>query len=332
MTQLDLEHRYYDYLYSKGYSSNEALRRVLQWYLTYFQGFQRVLDIGCGNGEFLQILQAAGHEAVGVDIDPAMVEQCQAQGLTAHTADVRTWLPTQAGHYDAIFSSNVIEHLDAPTVEDIVAGAYQALRPGGLLLLGTPNPESAIVHLHEYWRDPTHVRLYSRQLLEFFLHNAGFIEVQSNVNHETRWEGIDTMLEALSRATTPPEATEHVPPPRQHHRVADLHPWPAPPGPQSSLRQRLSFRLLHLVFKKFLEPYLDIARLDLEHYRQHIVQLTEQVDWLQRQMTVVQNRTNHQDEQIQQLGAQIQQLGTSTRFLYPAREAFVYGYKPKTVV
>ena len=320
MTQLDLEHRYYDYLYSKGYSSNEALRRVLEWYLTYFQGFPRVLDIGCGNGEFLHILQAAGHEAVGVDIDPAMVEQCRAQGLTAHTADVRTWLPTQAGHYDAIFSSNVIEHLDAPTVEGIVAGAYQALRPGGLLLLGTPNPESAIVHLYEYWRDPTHVRLYSRQLLEFFLHNAGFVEVQSALNRETHWGGVDTMLEALGRATNPPEAAEPAPP-RQHHRVADPHPWPAPPGPQSSLRQRLSFRLLHLVFKKFLEPYLDAARLDLEHQRQHIVQLTAQVDWLQRQMTVAQNRANHQDEQIQQ-------LGTSTRFLYPAREAFVYGYKP----
>lgn len=321
MTQLDLEHRYYDYLYSKGYSSNEALLRVLQWYLTYFQGFQRVLDIGCGNGEFLQILQAAGHEAVGVDIDPAMVEQCRAQGLTAHTADVRTWLPTQAGHFDAIFSSNVIEHLDAPTVETIVAGAYQALRPGGLLLLGTPNPESAIVHLHEYWRDPTHVRLYSRQLLEFFLHNAGFVEVQSDLNRETHWGGVDTMLEALSRATTPLEATERVPPLRHRHGVADLHPWPAPPGAQSSLRQRLSYRLLHLVFKKFLEPYLDAARLDLEHQRQHIVQLTAQVDWLQRRLMSVQNQADQQG----------QQLGNNIQFLYPAREAFVYGYKPKVV-
>lgn len=320
MTQLDLEHRYYQYLYSKDYTSNEVLHKVLQWYLSYFQGFCRVLDIGCGNGEFLQLLQAAGHEAVGVDIDPAMVQQCQEQGLTAYEADVLTWLPTQSGHYDAIFSSNVIEHLDAQTVLTLVAQAYQALRPGGLLLLGTPNPESAIVQFHEYWRDPTHVRLYSRQLLEFFLHNAGFMNVQSDVNRETHWEGIDRQLEILQSAPTPTSGEDV--PARQHHTVAELHPQPPPPGPQSSLRQRLSYRLLHLVFQKFLEPYLALVRLDLEHHRQHIVQLEQQVVWLQDRLTVLHaNADRHQQ--------QIQQLGHSTRFLYPPREVFVYGYKPE---
>ena len=316
MTQQDLEHRYYDYLYSKGYSSPEALRKALQWYLPSFNGFQRVLDIGCGNGEFLQLLQGAGHEAVGVDIDPAMVEQCRQQGLTAVTADVRTWLPTQAGAFDAIFSSNVIEHLDAETVATIVAGAYAALRPGGLLLLGTPNPESAIVHLHEYWRDPTHVRLYSRQLLEFFLYNAGFARVQSDVNRETHWDGVDHMLHAFN---SPPASVTEEAPERRYWGVADLHPWPPPPSPKSSLRQRLSYRVLHLVFKKLLEPYLDVMRTDLAHHQQQLVQLQAQVDWLQRRLLAGAQLT----------AQQMEQLGHSTRFLYPPREVFVYGYKPE---
>lgn len=318
MTQPDLEHRYYDYLYSKGYSNPAALQKVMQWYLPYFTGFQRVLDIGCGNGEFLRLLQDAGHTAVGVDIDPAMVEASRRQGLTAYEADVLTWLPTQAGHYDAIFSSNVIEHLDAPAVSALVAGAYQALRPGGLLLLGTPNPESAIVHFHEYWRDPTHVRLYSRQLLEFFFDNAGFVQVQSDVNRETHWEAVEPMVQAIEGAAPAPQ--DRQPPPRQQHTVADLHPWPSAPGPQSSLRQRLTFRLLHLVFKKLLEPYLDLVRLDLEHHRQHIVQLADQVDWYQRRLATLQ----------QQVDQQGQQLSHNLRFLYQAREVFVYGYKPET--
>ena len=323
MTHLDLEHRYYHYLYGKGYSSNDTLRQVLQWYMRYFQEFHRVLDIGCGNGEFLQLLQEAGHTAVGVDIDPAMVQQCLDQGLTAHTADVLTWLPSQAGQYDAIFSSNVIEHLDAKTVLAIVEQAYHALRPGGMLLMGTPNPESAIVQFHEYWRDPTHVRLYNRQLLEFFLHDTGFTGVQSDVNSTTHWEGIDQMLHALANAPTAAEATaaDSAPPSRQQHTVADLHPLPPPPGPQSSLRQRVGFRLTHLVFKKFLEPYLDLARLDLEHHRQHIVQLQQQVDWLQRRLAATREQADQQQQQIQG-------LGTSERFLYPPREVFVYGYKP----
>lgn len=325
MSQLDLEHRYYHYLYRKGYSSNEALRTVLQWYLRYFEGFHRVLDIGCGNGEFLQILQEADHEGVGVDIDPAMVQQCQVQGLTAHEADVVTWLPTQAGQYDAIFSSNVIEHLDAKTVQAIVEGAYAALRPGGMLLLGTPNPESAIVQLYEYWRDPTHVRLYSRQLLEFFLDNAGFEAVQSDVNGETGWDGIDQMLPALQHAPRPLDPGGQEPPARSHSTVAELHPLPAP-DPRHSLRQRLSFRLVHLVFQKFLEPYLDTVRLDLEHHRQYIVQLQQQVDWLQTRLTVTQQ---HVQQQVEQQHQQLQQLGGSARFLYPPREVFVYGYKPR---
>ncbi len=321
MTQLDLEHRYYHYLYDKGYSSNDTLRQVLQWYMPYFQAFHRVLDIGCGNGEFLQLLQEAGHTAVGVDIDPAMVQQCLDQGLTAHTADVLAWLPSQADQYDAIFSSNVIEHLDAKTVQAIVEQAYHALRPGGMLLMGTPNPESAIVQFHEYWRDPTHVRLYNRQLLEFFLHDAGFTSVQSDVNRETHWEGIDQMLQPLTSGPVAEDAEESVPPARQQHTVADLHPWPTSPGPQSTLRQRLGFRLANLVFKKVLEPYLDLARLDLEHHRQHIVQLQQQVDWLQRRLTATREQATQQQQQIQG-------LGNSERFLYPPREVFVYGYKP----
>lgn len=321
MTHLDLENRYYHYLYGKGYSSNDTLRTVLQWYLPRFQGFDRVLDIGCGNGEFLLLLQEAGHTAVGVDIDPAMVQQCREQGLTAYEADVLTWLPSQAGQYDAIFSSNVIEHLDAKTVLAIVEQAYQALRPGGLLLMGTPNPESAIVQFHEYWRDPTHVRLYSRQLLEFFLHDSGFTQVASDVNQATHWDGIDHMLHTLTQAPAPIDPAESEPPVRQHHTIADLHPLPVPPGPGSSLRQRLGFRLANLVFKKFLEPYFDLARLDLEHHRQHIVQLQQQVDWLQRRLAATHGQTQQQQQQIQGLGA-------SERFLYPPREVFVYGYKP----
>ena len=125
------------------------------------------------------------------------------------------------------------------------------------------------------------------------------------------------MLDALQSAA--PDEPARQPPPRQHYGVADLHPWPAAPGPGSSLRQRLTFRLLHVVFKKFMEPYLDLVRLDLEHQRQHIVQLEAQVDWYQRRLATMQ----------QQVDQQGQQLGNNLRFLYAAREVFVCGYKPK---
>ena len=131
----ELEHRYYQYLRDHQYASTDALVHVLRWYLPYFEGFPRVLDIGCGHGEFLQLLTEQGHDAVGIDIDPAMVATCRERGLTAYEGDAISWLQGQEAAFDAIFSSNVIEHLDAPTVQALIQRAHTALRPGGLLLI-----------------------------------------------------------------------------------------------------------------------------------------------------------------------------------------------------
>ena len=65
----------------------------------------------------------------------------------------------------------------------------------GRLLVATPNPASLIVHLHEFWRDPTHVRLYSRPLLEFLFHWAGLEKIESGENPYTAWTSSDEMQE-----------------------------------------------------------------------------------------------------------------------------------------
>ena len=66
--------------------------------------------------------------------------------------------------------------------------AYDALLPGGTLLLATENPESLIVQLCEFWRDATHVRLYHRSLLEFLLSFAGFGQIRSGENPAAAWD------------------------------------------------------------------------------------------------------------------------------------------------
>ncbi|MCB0189809.1 MAG: class I SAM-dependent methyltransferase [Caldilineaceae bacterium] len=318
----DLEHRYYQYLRDRDYSSTDALLRVLRWYLPHFDGFHRVLDIGCGHGEFLQLLEEAGHEAVGIDIDPAMVATCQARGLTAYEGDVLTWLTTQEQPFDAIFSSNVIEHLDAPTVQTLIRHAYKALRPGGLLLIGTPNPESLIVQFHEFWRDPTHVRLYSRQLIEFFFADAGFVSIQNGNNAEAAWEGIDHMLDpkALTAVDTRTMlALDQLPPTAQ--ALPPLHPLPQPPAAGASWRQRLAFRVLDFVYRKFLEPYLALMRGDQERQRQQIEELQAQIVRLQTTNLALEGA----------LRETFSQLGGALRFGYPAREHFVFGYKTPDV-
>ncbi len=317
----NLEYRYYQYLRGNQYATTEALLGVLRWYLPYVEGFTRVLDIGCGHGEFLQLLQAHGHEAVGIDIDPAMVATCRELGLTAYQGDAGEWLAGQEEQFDAIFSSNVIEHLDAQRVQAWIRQAYGALRPGGLLLIGTPNPESLIVQFHEFWRDPTHVRLYSRQLVEFFFADAGFGNIQNDNNGAAAWDGIDQLLTPMAQPEQPTVAKI---PPFDPVPIS-LHPLPPAPPASAPMRQRLAFRLLNFVYGKFLEPYIALIRSDQERQGQQMAKM-------QTTLRQVEEHNGLLEEAMQrttsQLHTYLQQVGNSFHFMHPPREYFVYGYKP----
>ena len=299
-----LENRYYAYLRAQGYSTSDALLDVLRVYLPRFEGLAHVADVGCGHGEFLAMLRAAGHEVAGVDVDPAMVEACRTQGFEVALSDAESWLRSRPGHFDAVFSSNVIEHLPAETVRAWVAAAFAALRPGGMLLLATPNPASAIVQFHEFWRDPTHVRMYSAQLIEFMLVDAGFNAVQSMENEAAHWEGIDALLAGVE---APLDAIVPAP------AIGAVAPQPEPPA-AGGLRARWAYGVSAWVYRKFTEPYVLPLRQDLAHA--HSV--------IEAQAQSLAAQSVHQ----QKLAARIHALAQVDRFLYPSREIAVFGYKP----
>ncbi len=292
-----LENRYYAYLRAQGFIKSEALLNVLGVYLPHFDGLAHVGDLGCGHGEFLEMLRDAGHTVAGVDIDAAMVDACRAKGFEVEFGDAERWMRARPGQFDALFSSNVIEHLPADTVRAWVAAAYMALRPGGMVMLTTPNPASAIVHLHEFWRDPTHVRMYAAQLVEFMLVDAGFTAVQSMENEAARWEGIDALLAGVDE----PLPTHAAPP-----AIGAVAPLPSPPT-AGGLRARWAYGVSSWAYRKFTEPYVLPLRQDLAHA--HSV--------IEAQAVLEQT-----------LAARINRLAYADRFLYPSREIAVFGYKP----
>lgn len=306
----DLENRYYAYLREQSLSSTESLLGVLRFYLPYLEEHHRVLDIGCGHGEFLEMLIAAGHEAAGVDIDPGMVTACRAKGLDVTEADVLEWLPTQAGRFDAIFSSNVMEHLPAPVVAQVIKAAYAALRPGGLLLIGVPNPESIVVQLHEFWRDATHVRLYSNQILAFFFADAGFEAIQTGQNEAARWEGTDPLAASLGRQPSiPPIYLAPLP------QAEDL---PDGVGANAPFAQKIAFRVGQFVYQRLISPFVAPLRRDLDRLR-HATEAN--------QIRLAQSITRGNENQ-QLLADQVQETGRGLLFLHPSRETFVVGRKP----
>src|SRR2546428_2524715 len=177
-SQLD----YYRYM---GYDSQELKDR----YIPYADRFSRgssVLDVGCGRGEFLELLAERGIEGCGIDSDGDMVDSVSKKGLRAAAADAIPYLGDHPGEFDGIFASHLIEHLMAEQVRDLIHGAARALRPGGRLLLVTPNPHNLQMHLRDFWIDLQHVRFYSPDGVRWLLHEAGLRDIEVGENPRYR--------------------------------------------------------------------------------------------------------------------------------------------------
>lgn len=164
----------------------------------------KVLDLGCGRGEMLKVLTEHEFEARGVDLNAEMVEQCRSQGLEAERADLLQALQDVPSESLAgVISLHVIEHLPAADLARLVRLAWQALSPGGSLILETPNPLSIVVAARNFWRDPTHLRPIHPETLQLVFDQAGFEPVEFL---ELRPFGPSERLPEVSVSELAPEA------------------------------------------------------------------------------------------------------------------------------
>jgi len=126
-------------------------------YLSLLGDREPVLDIGCGRGEFLDLLRERGLEYAGVDPDPDMVERCRAKGHErVEVADANSYLEKCADDsLGAIFCAQVIEHMSYQELLRFYELGLRKIRPGGLFILETVNPHS-VPALKTFWVDPTH--------------------------------------------------------------------------------------------------------------------------------------------------------------------------------
>ena len=157
----------------------EEIARRVAIYLPHLERGGEVLDLGCGRGELLALLGERGVEARGIDSSDEMVRRCREQGLAAENADLLEALErTAEGSLGGVISLHVIEHLPAAALPRLAALAWRALRPGGVLILETPNPLSLVVAARNFWLDPTHQRPVHPKMLAFCLEQAGFDPIE----------------------------------------------------------------------------------------------------------------------------------------------------------
>jgi 2-polyprenyl-3-methyl-5-hydroxy-6-metoxy-1,4-benzoquinol methylase len=161
--------------------SEDYVKKGQQFYLPYFTGRRSVLDIGCGRGEFLELMRDAGVEARGIELSQESVDLCRHKGLQAERADLFQYLADQRGDsLDGIFSAQVVEHLPPERLPEMIRLAASRLERHGVLAIETPNPECLAIFASHFYLDPTHTRPVPHALLTFYMeeYGLGLIEVR----------------------------------------------------------------------------------------------------------------------------------------------------------
>jgi SAM-dependent methyltransferase/glycosyltransferase involved in cell wall biosynthesis len=152
----------------------ERVQRGLAPYVPMLKCHQPVLDIGCGQGEMLDLLRDAGINARGIDLDAGMVARATANGLEVERADALEYLPNQhEGSLGAVFAAQVVEHIPWPSLHDLLVQVRTALRGDGILIAETVNPH-CLESLKAFWLDPTHQHPIFPEAMLVFCQTAGF--------------------------------------------------------------------------------------------------------------------------------------------------------------
>ena len=138
----------------------------------------KLLDVGCGRGDFLMRAEYCGYDAIGIDFDPETVDIALSRGLNAHISEIHE-LP-ELEIYDAITLSHVVEHVLNPV--ELLSHIYKRLKPGGYFYISTPNfNSSGRMFFNKDWRGydvPRHMHFFDVEVLSSVLSKIGFTKVR----------------------------------------------------------------------------------------------------------------------------------------------------------
>jgi 2-polyprenyl-3-methyl-5-hydroxy-6-metoxy-1,4-benzoquinol methylase len=178
--------------FEEGARGTSALIRSRQaTYVDHFHGRTNVLDVGCGRGEFLELLKEHGVQAYGIDSNSEMLKIAASRGLRVLKDDALQHLRgLEDGSLGGLFCSQVIEHMGAAEALEFVQLAFRKMMPGSKIVIETVNPTSMLA-LSEFFGDPTHTKPVHPNTLRFMLESAGFITVRIQYCNEPTGEKLE---------------------------------------------------------------------------------------------------------------------------------------------
>jgi SAM-dependent methyltransferase len=138
-----------------------------------------IVDLGCGRGEWLELLREQGLRATGVDLNRASLAKCREMGFDVVEKDILSYLQslpdTDVG---AVTGFHIIEHMPFDVLLSLMAETYRVLKPGGIAIFEAPNPQNVLVGSHTFYLDPTHRNPLPAGLVQFVMEMAGFSKVE----------------------------------------------------------------------------------------------------------------------------------------------------------
>lgn len=168
------------------YAPRSVIKELRRQYLPFIEPLTTVYpeaqtyDAGCGRGEWLELMLERGFSPIGVDLDEGMLEACRENNLPGRQGDaVQQLLDFEDCSLAVVSAFHVLEHIDFDALRRFVQHAWRTLKPGGLLIMETPNPENLVVATRNFYLDPTHQKPIPSELLAFVAEFAGFERVKT---------------------------------------------------------------------------------------------------------------------------------------------------------
>jgi O-antigen chain-terminating methyltransferase len=190
--------------------SEHQVRESVDAYAAIARDHAPLLDVGCGRGELLALCREAGVEARGCDTNERSVADLKQRGFDVVLAGVPECFDGVAdASLGSIAALHVVEHLPVEALFALFAHAARALRPGGVLMIETPNAESLFLSGSEFWRDPTHLAPRHPAALTLLAREHGFKVEEVRAIHEwpegTRIPGDSPLVEAINARLFAPQ-------------------------------------------------------------------------------------------------------------------------------
>ena len=165
--------------------SHELIKNRLKVYLPFvlplhqFYPESNMIDLGCGRGEWLDLLRDSLVDAIGIDLEDGMLNACYDLGFNTEKIDALDYLAgLPKNSVSVITAFHLVEHVNFEYLRSLVAESMRVLMPGGLLIMETPNPENIMVGTESFYIDPSHVKPIPPALLSFLPEYYGFIRTK----------------------------------------------------------------------------------------------------------------------------------------------------------